>query len=166
MDELERQQRAAVVAEALSWENTPYHHEARVKGVGVDCAQFLVGVFANLRLIEPPVIPHYPPDWHLNATDERFLAIIGALADEIEGEPLPGDVMVWRFAKCFAHGAIVIEWPAIIHSFKPRRVVRESYAAARWLQAIFEIREDKGKPRPRKLFSYWPRARRLAQGEA
>lgn len=33
------EQRAAVAQEALAWLGTPYHHHARIKGVGVDCAQ-------------------------------------------------------------------------------------------------------------------------------
>lgn len=41
MTPLELQQRAAVIAEAESWLSTPYHHEARIKGHGVDCAQIL-----------------------------------------------------------------------------------------------------------------------------
>ena len=36
--------RAAVVAEAIAWLGTPYHHRARIKGVGVDCAQLALGV--------------------------------------------------------------------------------------------------------------------------
>ena len=42
MDKLELAQRLAVVAEAESWLGTPYHHEARIKGHGVDCVEHQV----------------------------------------------------------------------------------------------------------------------------
>lgn len=155
MDALEGQQRAAVVKEALSWKGTPYHHEARAKGAGVDCAQLLAAVFINCGLIAPPVIERYPPDWHFNSADERLLRIVTRFAGEIEGTPLPGDVVVWRFAKCFAHGAIVLDWPQVIHSLKPRRVTIDDAERAGWLQTIFEVRELYGQPRPRRIFSYW-----------
>lgn len=39
-------QRQAVVAEAKTWIGTGFHHEARIKGAGVDCAQLLIAVFS------------------------------------------------------------------------------------------------------------------------
>lgn len=34
------------VAEAITWLGTPYHHQGRVKGVGVDCGTLLCEVYA------------------------------------------------------------------------------------------------------------------------
>ena len=31
--------RARIVAEAMTWLGTPYHHRGKLKGIGVDCAQ-------------------------------------------------------------------------------------------------------------------------------
>ena len=84
MNALEMRQRAAVVAEAETWLGTPYHHEARIKGHGVDCAQVLIGVFANVGLIEPVALPHYPMDWNLHRDEERYLDILGRYTREIE----------------------------------------------------------------------------------
>ena len=36
--------RANVVAQARSWLGTPYQHQARCKGAGVDCAGLIIGV--------------------------------------------------------------------------------------------------------------------------
>jgi len=36
--------RALVVTEARTWLNTPFHHQARLKGVGVDCAMLVRAV--------------------------------------------------------------------------------------------------------------------------
>jgi len=38
-------------------------------------------------------------------------------AREIDGPPQRGDVAVFRFGRCFAHGAIVIDWPRLIHAW-------------------------------------------------
>ncbi len=33
------------------------------------------------------------------------------------GLPLAGDVAVFRFGRTFSHGAIVVEWPVVIHAY-------------------------------------------------
>lgn len=118
--------RTAVIAEAMSWIRTPYHHMGRIKGPqgGVDCATLLAEVYARAGIVAPVPIGQYPPDWHLHRDDERYLSLVLPHAVEIE-EPLPGDVALWKFGRAFAHGAIVVEpgWPAIIHAYKAARFV-------------------------------------------
>jgi NlpC/P60 family putative phage cell wall peptidase len=161
MTELEIAQRRAVVAEARSWLGTPYHHEAQVKGAGVDCAQLLIGVFSapGVALIEPLDVPRYPPDWHLHRSAERYLAIVLDHAREIAGPPGPGDIVLWRFGRCFSHGAIVVDWPTVIHAYVGRACVLEDAEAAVWLSTIGERAEGHGRPRPRRFFSLWPSER-------
>jgi cell wall-associated NlpC family hydrolase len=110
----EQAQRDRVIAIAKSWVGTPYHHAARIKGAGVDCLTLLAEVFSEAALIERPEIPHYPPDWMLHREAERYLEGVMKYAQEIDGDPLPGDIVVYRFGRCFAHGAIVVKWPMII----------------------------------------------------
>jgi cell wall-associated NlpC family hydrolase len=50
MDDLERDQRARVVALAREWIGTPYRNQARVKGIGADCTFFAV-VYEEAGLI-------------------------------------------------------------------------------------------------------------------
>jgi hypothetical protein len=99
-------QRRAVVAEARTWLRTPYHHMGRVKGAGVDCATLLAEVYTRASVVPAQEIPFYPPDWHLHRNAERYLDFILAHACEIDDLPAPGDVAMWRFGKCFSHGAI------------------------------------------------------------
>lgn len=40
------------VAEAMTWLGTPYHHQGRVKGVGVDCATLLCEVYKEVGLMD------------------------------------------------------------------------------------------------------------------
>lgn len=142
MDALEAEQRATIVAEARSWLGTPYHHRAEVKGAGVDCAQLLHAVYRGCGLVPEIAIPPYPPDWHLHRGAERYLAAVLDHAVEIAGPPLPGDIALWRFGRCFSHGAIVVAWPIVIHAYVGRRVASEDAERAADLAR-----------RPRKLFA-------------
>jgi cell wall-associated NlpC family hydrolase len=129
MTESEFHQRQAVLAEAIEWLNTPFHHNQCCKGAGVDCANFLYGVFKNAGLAPELDIGHYPPDWYLHRDEERFLGWVTQFGRKIEEPPFkPADVVMYRYGRCFAHSAIVIEWPKIIHAYSPAGRVR--YASA------------------------------------
>lgn len=39
-----------IADEAASWVGTPFHHQGRAKGLGVDCIGLIVGVCKNLNL--------------------------------------------------------------------------------------------------------------------
>ena len=115
--------RAAVVKEAQSWIGTPFHHAARVKGAGIDCLMLLAEVYERAGAaphIEPPF---YVPDWHMHRDAERYLEGLVGYAGEIPGPPLPGDIALFRFGRIFSHGAIVTEWPRLIHAYWAQGVV-------------------------------------------
>jgi cell wall-associated NlpC family hydrolase len=109
--------RAAIVAEAMTWLKTPYHHRARKKGAGVDCAMLLIGIFSGVGLIDEFEPDEYPRDWMMHRSEERFRNAVIERADPIDGTDLqPGDVALYKVGRCFAHGAVVIEWPVVIHA--------------------------------------------------
>lgn len=138
--------REAVVAEALSWQRTPYHTGARIKGVGCDCATFLIGVYSAVGMIEPFDPGYYPPDWHLHCTRERYLETVARWARRVEAGG-PGDVVVWKFGRLFAHGGIIIEWPRIMHA-----QIGVGATLAEGNAAIFQ-NMIKGEPRPVQFWS-------------
>jgi len=128
MTDLEKSQRKAVVDEALSWLKTPYHHAQSLKGAGVDCALFLAAVFENAGLIPKIEWDYYPADWHIHNNDQLYLKHVLQYGRKVDldgrfeknqwiGEkPLPGDIAMYQFGRCTAHGAIVVEWPMLIHA--------------------------------------------------
>lgn len=122
--------RSAIVAEARSWLKTPFHHEARRKGVGVDCANLLIGVYAALGLIEEFTPDHYPQDWHLHKGEPRFLNLLLQYCDALpDGElPRPGDIAMFHYGHSDAHGSIVLAWPVVIHAWKDVGMVVETEA--------------------------------------
>lgn len=104
-----------VIAEARRWIDTPYHHAGDVIGAGVDCAMLLVRVFVDTGLV-PPFDPRpYTHDWMLHRDEERFLGWIGRHGRRVS-DPLPGDVVIYRVARCFAHGGIIDTPSTFIHA--------------------------------------------------
>jgi cell wall-associated NlpC family hydrolase len=114
--------RAAIVAEARTWLGTPWHHAARVKGAGVDCGQFLIAAYTGAGLVPGFETGPYSIDHMMHSGEELFLGFVEAHLDRTD-TPLPGDVAVWRYGRCFSHGAIVLDWPLIIHAHRPDRAV-------------------------------------------
>lgn len=45
--------RRQIVAKAREWVGTPYHHQARLRDVGVDCIGLVICVCRELGLVEP-----------------------------------------------------------------------------------------------------------------
>lgn len=130
--------REAVIESARSWLGTPYHHLAKVKGVGVDCAQFIIAAFeeAGVEIDDPGT---YSSDWHLHRSEERYVEFMERYLvrlDDAEASinervtqdypiPSPGDVLAFRVGRTFSHGGIVTEWPYFIHSSLPAGIVEE-----------------------------------------
>lgn len=148
----EAEERARVVAEAQSWIGTPYHSNADIKGVGVDCGMILLRVFEAAGMIHNPVDPRpYPMQWPLHQSTERYLEIVETYARPLaEGEiGGPGDVVVFKLRgmRVFHHGGIVApEWPWIIHATPPGPVISISVRQHSVLNRLNP-----------KFFSVWPR---------
>jgi cell wall-associated NlpC family hydrolase len=105
-----------VIEEARSWLGTPWHHQARMRGAGVDCVMLVCEVY------EAGVIPHvepeyYPIDIMMHRTDEPVLRWFDRFADEVT-EAIPGDVVAWKFGYSFSHAGIVTDAQHVIHSFR------------------------------------------------
>jgi cell wall-associated NlpC family hydrolase len=124
----EGQMRRAIVAEALTWELTPYHPNARLKGVGVDCAQLPVGVYSACGCM-PEINPTYSQQWMLHRDEEIYLDEIRRYSREIPvGKVRAGDLMVWKFGRTYSHSAIVIKPPIVLHAvMKGGAVLRADY---------------------------------------
>jgi cell wall-associated NlpC family hydrolase len=139
-------QRDAVVVEATSWLRTRYHHQGDIKGVGVDCAMLLVRVFGAAGVIPNDLDPRpYPADWHLHRTDERYLGWVSQYGAIVQ-TPAPGDVAVYRFGRCYSHGAIVVAENTVIHSYLKRGV------------ELASMLHDPLADRPVTYYTLWPEA--------
>lgn len=119
----------ALIAAGRSWLGTPYHHMARVKGHGVDCGQVIIAAHVEAGLTEDFDPGHYTMDWHLHRSEERYLGFVerhlervdpdgstAAPRDRVGWTPAPGAVVVFRVGRTFSHGALVTEWPCVLHA--------------------------------------------------
>lgn len=134
------EQRQAVVEEAMTWVGTPYHHLGDVKGAGVDCAMILIRVYVGLGFA-PAFDPRpYPAQWYFHHDEERYLGWIKKYCDPIDIAH-PGDIAVYKFGRCVAHGAIILSDDLMVHAYAPAGVV--------------EVRERRAPLPHGKLHSLW-----------
>jgi len=115
----EKQMRAALMAEALTWIGTPYHPSGGLKGVGVNCAQFIFYAARNAGALpaDAPLPRWYTPQLATHSKEERLIDYILAYgATEIlEAEVQPGDVVLYKSGQAHGHAAFLLEYPEIIH---------------------------------------------------
>jgi NlpC/P60 family putative phage cell wall peptidase len=143
----EAEQRQAVIAEAESWIGTPFHHEAMVKGAGVDCGMLLAAVYRAAGVIPEFTVAHYAYQWHLHKSREQYLEYLERFGREIPaGEIGPGDVFILKMGRCYSHAGIITAWPHIIHAAVGLGVVADDAGANLRFQG-----------RPLKFYSPWGR---------
>ena len=120
----EAEARARVLEEAKTWLGTPYHHMGRVRGSGVDCGMLLMEVYEAAGVMPHLEVDFYPHDWHMHRSEPLYLQKVKEHARAVE-QPQPGDIAVFKYGRCVAHGAIVTQWPQIIHAYIGLGVVYE-----------------------------------------
>jgi len=99
-------------------------------------------------LCEPFDPRPYAPDWMLHRSEERYLGFIFDRTKEVD-RPQPGDVMVFRYGRCYSHGGIVTcaNPVTIIHAFAASGKVIE--------EDVFSNMALSNPGRLPKFFSYW-----------
>ena len=139
--------RSDVLEAAESWVGTPFHDGASIKGVGVDCAMLLRAVYFEAGVTPLIEVASYPPQWYMHRNEELFLSYLTPIATEIPaGRAADGDVALFKFGRCFAHGAILVEAPRkVIHATPNYRSV--TYG---------EIDMGELAGRETRYFTFWP----------
>lgn len=91
----------------MTWIGTPFMHRTMIKGVGCDCAMLILAVFSKIGIIPNDVkYEPYTSSWHLHQDEEKYLSYVLKFCTEIT-KPKIGDIGLWRFGRCFSHGAIL-----------------------------------------------------------
>lgn len=114
--------RNKIVQTALSWIGTPYHNHARIKGVGVDCAQLVAGVAFECGIIDKYTLERIPtnynPQHHIHSSEEKLLKLLkdfGCL--EIDKElTKPGDIVTFKYGRATSHLGIVVSDHTFVHA--------------------------------------------------
>lgn len=122
------------VAQARTWLGSPYHHQGRLKGVGVDCIGLLVGVASELGLDVRNVPTNYSrsPD-----SDRLFREIATSGHLEETSDPKPGDVVFMKVYGQPTHFGLLTD-AGFIHADATFGVV-EVPLDARWRSRIVGV---------------------------
>jgi cell wall-associated NlpC family hydrolase len=128
--------REALIAEARSWVETPFHAQARLKGVGVDCIGVIVGAARalGLELADERAYPLRPNGTLLRELNRR-LERIDAL------EPACVVAMQWVDER-EPHHVALYTGATLIHAYASvRRCVEQPFDAylADRVRAIYRI---------------------------
>jgi cell wall-associated NlpC family hydrolase len=70
--------RPAIVAEAKTWLGTPFVHQGRQKGVGVDCIGLTIGVAMALGIVDATQNRQFPTDYRRQPDPKRMRALLEA----------------------------------------------------------------------------------------
>lgn len=130
------EKRAAIVAEAMTWIGTKYHHQAKVKGAGCDCVTLLIAVFQSVGIVPMDFDPgNYSGEWYFHRHEEIYMGGVEKYAHRIETPPSPGDVALYKHGHCVSHGGILVGNDLIIHA--DRRVGQVDLTEMRSLEDKF-----------------------------
>lgn len=106
--------REDIVREARLWLDTPFKHQGRLLGIGVDCLGVLLGVCDQLNIYQEYTDPkdygRMPSGKLLQTSVEKFLIPVSAINIKM------GDVGIFRFQKEPQHIAIFTDI-GIIHAY-------------------------------------------------
>lgn len=142
-DDLQPIARARIVEAARSWCGTPFRHQGRKKGVGVDCIGVVWGVARELG-IEADIPANY------STSPSGDLVLRGCAQHLVkpadQTRPLPGQIMVlWGFDReTPQHFAILGGDPwkiTMIHAFSRRQQVIEDVYMAFWAKRFVALYE-------------------------
>ncbi len=128
--------REQIVAEARSWINTRFVHQARLKGVGCDCAGLVVGVCKALGLsdFDKADYSRIPDGVMMRRICEENMTAIAFI------DVQPGDALLFHFGSHPQHLGIVGDYPhgglSIIHAYMPSHKVIETRLNEVWIGRI------------------------------
>lgn len=122
--------RLAVIAEAREWMDTPYHHQAGIKGVGCDCVGLVTGVGVNCGIID---FDRNSEAWNKYKAYSMMpdpILMRQGLTDFLtqikRDEALPGDIIWFRTDGVPHHLAILTDRGTVIHAHRPKQAVIET----------------------------------------
>lgn len=128
--------RQQVLQIARQWLDTPYQHQASVRGVGCDCLGLIRGIWRALYGSEPEIAPNYTPNWAEDRGVETLL--IAARRWLIPTDAArPGDVLLFRMqagSPC-KHIGVLSADDRLIHAYWGRAVV-ESWLEPFWARRV------------------------------
>jgi NlpC/P60 family putative phage cell wall peptidase len=119
--------RSEIVDEARKWLGTPYHHQGRVLGHGIDCYGVIemVGRALGIAIPENIVYSRIPDEKELIGYMDTYAVNIPVSA------AMAGDIVIIPFMNRMRHMAILTD-SGMLHSYEPQGKVIEHAIDAKW----------------------------------
>ena len=139
----------AVITAARSYIGTPWKHQARCKGVGVDCIGLLVGAFVEAGTPIKDCI-----DYGKNPNPKRFLAHLVRQFERVSGGnqldvhadagawrfAAPGDVLVFQFqGPDLPQHVGISTGVGVIHTYQSAGAVAEHALTYEWQRKVHSV---------------------------
>lgn len=131
---------AQVIKCARTYLETPFHHQGRVKAVGIDCVGLVIGVANELGLSDfnYTAYGHSP---HAGMMEKLLLENMDRVS---RGNMRAGDILHLTFDKEPQHLAILTDSGTIIHAYAKVKKCVEHPIDALWLNRIRGVFRYKG----------------------
>ena len=126
---------------ARTWIGTPYHHQACLKGVGVDCVGLIRGIYAEMYGKEAPYLINYSADWgDANGNEDMLKAARTYLKPVPRSRLGAGHVVLlrWQEHRVAKHSMIMTSPTTAIHAYD-RSPVAEIELHRWWLEKIVYV---------------------------
>ncbi len=125
---------AQIAASALTWLGTPFHHQGRVRNVGVDCIGVVIGVARDLGLSDYDVTGYWHLPWGLTLLQELRRHLVAVPIADVR----MGDVLLFAFNGSPQHVGICtgLDPLRMAHAYAPMRKTVESPLTGEWLEQM------------------------------
>lgn len=131
--------REDIIAEARSWIDTPWHHQASVKGIGCDCAGLVRGignVLGIMDLNEETIEAKEFIGYGRAPEPKRLIKALNRFMNRIDVKKIqPADVLLFKLPEP-QHLAILTDQGTIIHALCKVGKVSEMILNANWQDLI------------------------------
>ncbi len=106
----------SIISQTKTWLNTPYQHQGRLKGIGVDCSGLVIGVARELWLKNKYGQPIQDISGYPRILKPDFLA--AALLEQFEPtqHPQPGDIILFRIKRTPQHLGLLTQ-DSFMHAY-------------------------------------------------
>lgn len=141
-----------IIEEARKWIGTPFHHQGRVKGAGVDCLGLVVGVFNALnlrtRIVDSsgkklPFSTFDSTNYSRQPDGVTLKRVLDALIDPIADISTirPGDIALFYIKEHPQHLGIIgnNNGLSVIHALESSKRVCEHTLSENWCKRIVAL---------------------------
>lgn len=133
--------REEVCKKALEYLDTPFHHQGRKKGVGLDCAGFIVELAKECKLYKGNVVDMKNYSAKPDGVSLRKTLLQGTAKEKTFTDIKIGDIILFRFLQNPQHLALYMPNNKIIHAYSTAEKVIMHDLDEKWKNKIVSVFE-------------------------